>query len=114
MKMKYEIIKGKTRHFFTIDELMKKTGCGESAIRHRMKQSHQWSVVMAKKGKHCIGGYTKKDKAKTKVKHAERKLNYQTEENKAEIKKRETKYANHPFWDQGKEGKLHRLLWGAW
>ena len=34
---------------------------------------------------------------------------------KLENKKINEKYAKHPFWNRDtEEGKLHRLLWGAW
>tara|TARA_B100000768_G_C11203738_1_gene342903 strand:- start:352 stop:702 length:351 start_codon:yes stop_codon:yes gene_type:complete len=115
MKMRYEVIKGKQKHFFTIDQLMKKTGCGESAIRHRMKQSHDWKVVMAKKGKHCIGGYTKSDKAKKKSQALENIVYMESEIIKLENQKKHAKHSKHPFWNRdSEEGKLHRLLWGAW
>mgnify|MGYP006124247715 FL=1 len=114
MKMKYEIRKGNDRILMTMNEIMKKTGLQASAVRHRLKQSNEYKIVLAKKGKHIIGGYTKADKARAKRLAKARELNFQTEENKAERKKKQIKYAKHPFWDKGEEGKLHRLLWGAW
>ena len=44
----------------TIDQIMKKTGLGRAAVNHRLKQSKKSEVVLAKKGKHVIGGYNKK------------------------------------------------------
>ena len=114
MTMKYEIKKGNKRILMTMKEIMKKTGLQSSAVRHRLKQSNDAKIVLAKKGKHIIGGYSKADKARSKARAKARELNFQTEENKAERKKKEIKYAQHPFWDKGEKGKLHRLLWGAW
>ena len=99
---------GKIR--MTMDQIMKKTGLGSSAVNHRLKQSKKSEVVLAKKGKHVIGGYNKK------LRQEALKLSeiYKNPESIA-LKKKEVEIMNkHPFYDQGEKGKLHRLLFGKW
>ena len=100
---------GKIR--MTIDQIMKQTGLGRAAVNHRLKQSKKSEVVLAEKGKHVIGGYNKQQKSEQQLKLSER---YKNPESIAMKKKELEIMKKHPFYDKGKKGKLHRLLFGNW
>ena len=96
----------------TVQQIMDHTGLGRAAVNHRLKQSKDSKIVLAPKGKHIIGGY-KKDK---KIDTAKLKMSdlYKNPEKIEKKKKAEQILKNHPFYDVGEKGKLHRLLFGKW
>ena len=98
---KYTLTNGQV---VTAVDVMKKTKVGQSAARHRLAVSDDPKVVFAPKHTKGIGGY-KKNKYKAVVIAKEA----------AELsKKAKLIEKNHPLYDQGEKGKLHRLLWGRW
>ena len=101
---------GKIR--MTVQEIMDHTGLGRAAVNHRLKQSKDSKIVLAPKGKHIIGGY-KKDK---KIDESKLKMSdlYKNPDKIALKKKAKEIKQNHPFYDPGEKGKLHRLLFGKW
>lgn len=91
----------------TVKQIMDYTKLGRAAVMHRLKHSSDSKLVLAPKGKHGIGGYKKNDTIK-------KISNYYTPE-KVEMKKKAQQIQqNHPFYDDGEKGKLHRLLFGKW
>ena len=93
----------------TVQQIMDHTGLGRAAVNHRLKQSKDSKIVLAPKGKHIIGGYKKIDDEKLKMSDL-----YKNPEKIEKKKKAEQILKNHPFYDLGEKGKLHRLLFGKW
>lgn len=103
---------GKIR--MTVQQIIDHTGLGRAAVNHRLKQSKKSKIVLAPKGKHVIGGYKKAadlEKQKANLKMSDLYKNPEKIEKK---KKAEQIKKNHPFYDSGEKGKLHRLLFGKW
>ena len=96
----------------TVEDVMKKAKIKLTAARWRLKESRDPEKVLAKKGRHVDQGYSKSKKNPKKLNKAL--------QHAAKIYKKEKKVKadqirkNHPFYDKGKEGELHRLLWGKW
>ena len=107
-KLIYSLDDGKIE--MTMQEMMDYTGLKRAALQHRLKQSNDSTLVLAKKGKHGIGGYNKpKKQPKLKLSDV-----YKNPEKIEKKKKANQILKNHPFYDQGEKGKLHRLLFGKW
>lgn len=108
MGRKQQIIRldgGKIR--MTVQQIMDHTRLGRAAVNHRLKQSKKSEVVLAPKGKHVIGGYKK-------TADLEMSDLYKNPEKVAKKKKAQEIKKNHPYYDSGEKGKLHRLLFGKW
>ena len=110
----YRLDNGKIK--MTMQEMIDQTQLGRSAIQERLKQSKKSELVLAPRGKHSANLLAKQKllKAKKKAKKMAISDIYKNPEKIEKKKKAEQILKNHPFYDLGEKGKLHRLLFGKW
>tara|TARA_B100000767_G_scaffold107531_1_gene103059 strand:- start:1050 stop:1406 length:357 start_codon:yes stop_codon:yes gene_type:complete len=96
----------------SIDDVMQRAQIKMSAARYRLSQGRDPAKVLAKKGKQIGHGYSKTlKKRKPPNKAARIQATFEKRENR---KKTEYILKNHPFYDTGETGRLHRILFGKW
>lgn len=110
----YRLDNGKIK--MTMEEMIEKTQLRRSAIQSRLKQSNKSEIVLAPRGKHTTNLIAKRKILRSKEKSKKLELSdvYKNLEKIERKKKANQILKNHPFYDQGEKGKLHRLLFGKW
>ena len=114
-KKTYRLDNGKIK--MTMEEMIDQTKLKRSAIQLRLKQSTKSEAVLAPRGKHSADLVAKRKLLKGKQKRAKKMAIadiYKNPEKIEKKKKAEQIKKNHPFYDLGQKGKLHRLLFGKW